>query len=205
MTRVSVYIDGFNLYHAVLKLNDPKLKWLDLWALSQRLILPVSEQLNAVYYFSAYAEWLHGSCARHQIYVAALSARGVVPIMGHFKEKDRQCKVCGAKWKAHEEKETDVNIGISLLNDAHNNRYDKALLVTRDSDLVPAVAMVLREYPSKKIEVIAPPLMGHSNDLLKVCTSKKKITPNQVKACLLSATVVDRMGNIVAIRPAEYS
>lgn len=205
MTRVSVYIDGFNLYHALCKFQDPKLKWLDLWSLSQRLLSPVSEQLDAVYYFSAYATWLPGPHSRHQLYVGALAAKGVVPILGHFKEKDRRCNSCGITWKAHEEKETDVNIGICLLNDAHKNKYDKALLVTRDSDLVPAVAMVLREYPNKKIEAIAPPLMGHSNDLLKVCTSKKKITPHQVNACLLPAQVLDAHGNIAAIRPLEYS
>jgi len=34
---------------------------------------------------------------------------------------------------AHEEKETDVSIGISLLNDAHKNCFERAYLVTRDS------------------------------------------------------------------------
>lgn len=28
--RVISFIDGFNLYHAILTLNDPQLKWLDL-------------------------------------------------------------------------------------------------------------------------------------------------------------------------------
>lgn len=32
MRGVIVYIDGFNLYHAIDRLNEPSLKWLDLRA-----------------------------------------------------------------------------------------------------------------------------------------------------------------------------
>jgi hypothetical protein len=42
MTPVCVYIDGFNLYHALTKFNDDKVKWLDLAALADRLISPKS-------------------------------------------------------------------------------------------------------------------------------------------------------------------
>jgi hypothetical protein len=42
---LSVYIDGFNLYHALLKFKDERVKWLDLRALSQRIIRPKTEQL----------------------------------------------------------------------------------------------------------------------------------------------------------------
>ena len=31
--RVAVYVDGFNLYHAIDELRDNQLKWLDLWQL----------------------------------------------------------------------------------------------------------------------------------------------------------------------------
>jgi len=34
-TRTIVYIDGFNLYHALDDLRENHLKWVDLWALSQ--------------------------------------------------------------------------------------------------------------------------------------------------------------------------
>lgn len=36
--RVISLIDGFNLYHAVAKLNRPYLRWLDLWLLSKQLV-----------------------------------------------------------------------------------------------------------------------------------------------------------------------
>lgn len=50
--------------------------------------------------------------AASRIYVAALRYVGVVPVMGQFKNKDRWCNSCGAKWMGHEEKETDVNIAL---------------------------------------------------------------------------------------------
>jgi uncharacterized LabA/DUF88 family protein len=204
MIRVCIYIDGFNFYHALLRFNDEKVKWLDLAALAERLISPRTEIITGIFYFSAYAEWLSGPKTRHVEYVKALTAVGVIPVMGHFKEKDRSCRRCGATWIAHEEKETDVSIGIALLNDAYKDRYDKALLITRDSDLMPAMKMARAEFPQKEIMVVAPPLMGHSNDLLSVCSSKKKITPKQIWECLLPQQVFGQNGALAATRPRNY-
>ncbi len=205
MIRVAVYIDGFNLYHALLRFQDNRVKWLDLRALSERLISPQTEKIERIYYFSAYAKWLPGPMSRHEKYVKALAATGITCVLGHFKHKDRKCIKCGHTWKGHEEKETDVNIGITLLNDAYKNLYDTAYLITRDSDLVPAIKMVLAEFKNKRVVAVAPPLMGHSNDLINVCSFKKKITPAHIQSCLFPNTVYDRTGVVAASRPQEYS
>jgi hypothetical protein len=205
LTPVRFYIDGFNLYHALLKLQDNRLKWLDLSAVCKRLIAPKSEVIVGINYFSAFATWLPGPHSRHQQYVSALRATGVNCILGHFKTKDHFCKNCKAQWIGHEEKETDVSIGINLVRDAYRDAYEKAYLVTRDSDLVPAVKMVLNDFPSKSITVVAPPMMGHSNDLTNVSTDKKKITPDQVRACLFPPVLSDNAGKILATMPTAYS
>jgi hypothetical protein len=201
---VCIYVDGFNLYHALLRFRDNRVKWLDLTALGRRLIAPKTERIQKIQYFSAYADWLPGPMSRHIEYVAALQATGVVCTMGHFKKKDAGCHKCGHSWVAHEEKETDVSIGITLLNDAYKGLYERAYLVTRDSDLKPAVSMVQAEFPKKEIIVVAPPLMGHSNDLIAIANGKKKISPDQVRACLMPAAVKDESGAVAATRPAEY-
>jgi len=103
MIPVSVYIDGFNVYHALLKFKDERVKWLDLRALSQRIIRPKTEQIKGINYFSAFANWLPDSKRRHQEYIKALTAYDVHCVMGHFKVKSRGCNSCGAKWKGHEE------------------------------------------------------------------------------------------------------
>ena len=69
---------------------------------------------------------------------------------------------------------------------------------------MPAVKMVRAEFPNKQIVAVAPPLMGHSNDLIQVCQSKKKITPTQIKTCLLPKQILDANGQVVATRPTEY-
>ena len=204
MIPVRFYIDGFNLYHALLKFKDDKVKWLDLELLCHRIIAPKTEVIDKIYYFSAYADWLPDPVSRHKEYVKALEARGVVCIMGHFKKKDRKCFECGYEWVGHEEKETDVSIGITLLNDAYKNCFHRAYLVTRDSDLMPAVKMVRSEFSGKEIVTVSPPLMAHSQDLLRVCNSKKKITAAQVRDCLFPKKVLKSDGSLAATRPAKY-
>ncbi len=49
--RASVYIDGFNLYYGAVKNRWPDCKWLDLGALSAR-VLP-KDQINQIRYFTA--------------------------------------------------------------------------------------------------------------------------------------------------------
>jgi uncharacterized LabA/DUF88 family protein len=204
MIRSAFFIDGFNLYHALKRLGSHYLKWVDLNALMGRLIAPKSETIVAIYYFSAYAHWLPDQWKRHQEYVAALRYVGVVPVMGQFKNKDRWCNSCGAKWIGHEEKETDVNIALYLLNEAYRDSYDRAYIVSRDSDLKPAVEMVLTQFSNKEIVIVAPPELGHSNDLTLAAGNKRRIKRRQVQECLLPALVVDPAGNVIATRPSKY-
>ena len=112
--RVTCFIDGFNLYHAIDSMREQHLKWVDLWSLSETFIKRRSQSLQEVYYFSAYAPWLPEKMKRHRLYVSALIATGVTPIMAKFKDKDRWCPNCGHHWIGHEEKETDVNIALII-------------------------------------------------------------------------------------------
>jgi uncharacterized LabA/DUF88 family protein len=157
MIRVSSFIDGFNLYHALKRLNGSHLLWVDLWKLSQAQLVTRSQRLTATYYFSAFANWLPAEKAKHQEDVAALKWAGVTPRDGHFKNKDRKCPACHHRWQGHEEKETDVNIALYLVNEAYKNSYDTALILSRDSDLKPAIAMIRKEFSDKEVIAVAPP------------------------------------------------
>lgn len=203
--RTAVFIDGFNLYHAINRLRDPALKWLDLLALAKAITRPKSQTIVAVLYFSAYANWLPSSKKRHLQYVRALTATGVRTVMGQFKNKDRKCSQCDHHWVAHEEKETDVNIALALLDMAHKDLYDHAFLITNDSDLAPAIRMVRNNFPNKQITTVAPPGSRHSQELIQAASAKATINQNQLRHCLLPAIVCDAGGNIAAMRPPEYS
>ena len=87
MARACFYIDGFNIYHAVDDLGDQTLKWLNMRTLAEALIRPQSETIAAVYYFSAFADFLPDAKKRHEQYVAALQAAGVQVVLGNFKKK----------------------------------------------------------------------------------------------------------------------
>lgn len=99
--RVAVYVDGFNLYHALDDLRQNHLKWLDLWALSEAMCRE-GERVITVKYFSAYATWREKSYRRHQRYVKALQARGVIFVEGQFKAKPERCRSCKVRYIRHE-------------------------------------------------------------------------------------------------------
>jgi uncharacterized LabA/DUF88 family protein len=203
--RVICFIDGFNLYHAIHKLKSPHLKWVNLWSLASVFIRPKSQYLIDVLYFSAYANWRPDSKKRHQEYVKALTSNGISPIMGNFKAKDRKCPTCAHRWESHEEKETDVNIALHMLNLAHQNKYDHAFLISNDSDLVPAIKMVRGNFPQKSITTIVPPKYWHSDELIRASSTKAKITVDHLKRCLLPETIYDAQGTIIVRRPEEYA
>jgi hypothetical protein len=69
---------------------------------------------------------------------------------------------------------------------------------------MPAVKIVRTEFPKKEIVTVAPPLMAHTQDLLGVCHSKKKITAAQVRACLFPETVLNTDGSLAATRPSKW-
>jgi hypothetical protein len=165
VTRVSFLVDGFNIYHSLLDAGgktSPTLKWLDLHALcrSHLYILGRDTTLEGVHYFSAYAEWRRlvdpqvVDC--HKAYVRALESRGVAIHLGRFKEKDHHCPHCSKDFVGHEEKETDVAIAVKTLELFASDATDAVVLVTGDTDLVPAIKTVRHLYKDKRIWVAIP-------------------------------------------------
>ncbi len=207
MIRVRVYVDGFNLYHAIDKLKDNRLKWLDLCKLVHNFLDPKVHKLDTVFYFSAYATWKSEAYSRHIAYVKALRISGVRTVMGQFKAKDRSCNKCKSKWMAHEEKETDVNIALSLLDDAYQDNYDEAIIISQDSDLFPAIKLVQQRFPEKTIKIITPPNMRHSKEMAKIVDHKKlaQIKPIHVQRSLFPEQIKDEEGKIVVSRPVKYA
>lgn len=206
MTRVAAYIDGYNLYHAVDALRDNRLKWLDLSALVRCFIDPSQHRIAKITYFSALAHWKKDAVKRHEEYIKALKHIGINIVMGKFKNKDRSCNSCGATWGGHEEKETDVNIALHLLNDAYLDVFDQALIISQDSDLFPAISMVRRHFPHKKIKIITPPNLKHSKEMARIVDDKNlgSIKQIHVERSQLPNILYDRKGQIVSERPAKY-
>lgn len=204
-TRLALYVDGFNFYHAVNDLNRPHLKWVDLSRLAQQLARG-HETIVAVRYFSAFATWLPGPYARHRQFVQALRVCGVDTVMAHFKERTMHCRSCGTTWVSREEKETDVHLALRLLADAEDDIFERGMLLTADSDLVPAVKMLKSRHPEKNITIAAPPgRYSQGRHLKQVSDSYFSISPGKMERSLLPEKVFDSNGVLVAHRPRQYA
>ena len=103
------------------------------------------------------------SQARHKTYLNALKISGVKVVLGEFKEKyiypcpDCRQKKSDEKILKHEEKHTDVNIAITMLEYAFKNKFDRVYLLSGDNDYVPVVKRVKELYPEKEIIISPPP------------------------------------------------
>ncbi|MGW8255844.1 MAG: NYN domain-containing protein, partial [Thermoguttaceae bacterium] len=140
--RSVIYIDSFNLYYGALK-GGPH-KWLNIERYF-RLLRP-HDAIEKIRYFTAR---INGPRASNQEkYLTALTTLPLVEvILGKFKSKRIECQVTtcdfpGSRFfSSFEEKRTDVNIALWMLHDAQKDLCDRLILVSGDSDLVPAVSM----------------------------------------------------------------
>ena len=202
MERVYAFIDGFNLYHAIDELNCPHLKWLDLWALAERFVSKRTQRLERVFLFSSHTTWKPGSYRRQRIFFKAVAAKGVEIQLGRFQKGTSECRACGRKWETHEEKQTDVNLASFLIAYAGAKGYDRAILISQDSDFSLPVELV--EKLGKPVRVVLPPNRRYGGRLTQLASEKSRITLQQLIDCQLEYRVRDRSGRVVARRPQEY-
>lgn len=126
-------------------------KWLDLDALC-RLLLPQND-VQRIKYFTARVAPRPGDpnqAVRQQTYLRAL---GTIPhlevVFGHFLSHETTVVEFPVASRPRfvrvlktEEKGSDVNLAAHLLDDAHRARFDVAVVVTNDSDLLLPIQMV---------------------------------------------------------------
>ena len=156
MAKIVVFIDGFNLYHAIASHQKyRRYKWLNLGKLAS-LYVHGRDTLEAVIYFTTFATWDMAKVARHRLYIRALENEGITIVYGEFKRKQKHCNLCHKDFWSFEEKQTDVNIALSLFQFAVADRYDKAVIISGDTDLLPAVKAVRTTFPGKQIGVVIP-------------------------------------------------
>lgn len=155
--RVVAFIDGFNVYHSVHELGASYnyLKWLNLNSLVRALIHPRDDELVAIEYFSADAHWNPVEKRRRQgDYLDALRSSGVTTHIGSFKQVKKKCSKCNRTYKTFEENGTDVAIASKMVEYAHKDFFDKALLFSADSDLAPVVANIRQSHPKIEIHIV---------------------------------------------------
>lgn len=156
MERILVYIDGFNLYFGMQEVGFDNSKWLNVYQLAINLAKP-NQVIVGVKYFTSRVSNNPGKEKRQGTYIEAIECYGVEVIYGHYQSNRIGCNRCGHVWLNQNEKMTDVNIATHLIVDAFQDKYDAAMLISGDSDLVPPIRSVHLLFSKKRVFVAFPP------------------------------------------------
>lgn len=204
--------------------NSQTWKWLDLVELSRRLV--PKDDIQLVRYFTAYVQSPASDLAlaqRQQTYLRALSADARITLhFGRFMAQRKRMplvdppsgfrlklvRLLGVDLKNHsdgnvtvnvlriEEKGTDVSLGAHLVADAFRGKFDKALVISNDTDLCEPVRIVVDELGC---DVIMVNPRGHkkpANALRNVATTTRRIRTAVLLESQLPETVEDEHGLI---------
>ena len=225
-SKVSLYIDGFNIYH---RINDYQkktgicYKWLNYRSLFKSLLKP-NEVISDIYFFTAITQdFGFDAVQRHNKYITALGSEGIIIIKGYFSKKKKLCRVPGCNFQGNkhfdirEEKQTDINISLSLLKDAYLKSYDTCFLMSGDNDFAP-VLITIKDLFNINPFLITPPYepgivdLKPIKDLKSACFDKKSQKFNVINLKFnnfighaLPEKIYDISGNLIVEMPKEYS
>jgi uncharacterized LabA/DUF88 family protein len=201
MSRYCFYIDGFNVYYALEgNPNYHKYKWLNYRKLAKSVV-GAKDTIAGIFYFTTIVRWHPDGVERHERYIKVLRSVGVEIIHGRFLEKTIKCHKCQQNFKTHEEKQTDVNIALKIVGDAVDNVYDKALIISADSDLLPVIKSVQHHAPEKEIGVMFP--IGRTSfELRQNAGFRRKMSEQLLLECQFPDTV--KIGDSIITRPENW-
>lgn len=155
--RVAVYIDGSNFYGYLKdkEINFPKGTKFDFKEFVDFLVSDKRQLVSKRYYTGVFRNLDGDDKSRNlvsgqQKFFSNLKNDGFAIKRGRIMPID----------KVYKEKGTDVKIAVDLIVGAVDNLYDTAILVSSDTDLIPAVRYV--KYKNKKIEYVG---FAHSPSL----------------------------------------
>jgi uncharacterized LabA/DUF88 family protein len=176
-------------------------RWLNIRSLVGDLLLQNQELVEIRYYTSRVSNNPEKQ-KRQTTYIEALETQGIKIIYGHYQDGTEECRRCGNIWRTAKEKMTDVNIATSIIIDAYKDKYDTAMLISGDSDLVPPIKAVHENFKNKRVMVLFPPkrhnisIAAHAKGSFII--GRKKLLDNQ-----LDSVVVKKDGYKLK-RPTEW-
>lgn len=201
--RVILYIDGFNLYFGLRSKSWQRYYWLDVRKLGERLLKPEQTLVGVRYFTSRVTGPNRRKQKRQSLYLDALDTlEGVDIHFGHYLAMKRCCQTCGARWRVFEEKMSDVNIAVCLLNDAYDNAFETAILVSGDSDIAGPVESVLSRHPEKRLVVVFPPHRA-SERLRHAATAAFTLSRKTLKDSQLPDQIIKPNGFVIE-RPNRW-
>lgn len=203
--RTSIYIDGFNLYRGAIA--GTAHKWLNIQKFFE--LLRPADDIVAINCFTAIMAGQQG--VRQQIYLNALATLPKLRvILGKYKTKRVLCRIPLCEHTGDrmivtwEEKRTDVNIAIRILDDAYQDVSDNIVLVSGDSDLVPALHAVKSRFPTKRLIVYVPardPIRGAAVEIRSAADQNKTLPLALLPKAQFSPEILDGDGNPIRKPP----
>lgn len=155
--KVAVYIDGSNFYGYLKdkEINFPKGAKFNFKQFVDFLVSDKRQLVSKRYYTGVFRNFDGSDKSKslvsgQQKFFSNLENDGFTIKRGRIMPVD----------KVYKEKGTDVKIAVDLIVGAVDNLYDTAILVSSDTDLIPAISYI--KYKKKKIEYVG---FAHSPSL----------------------------------------
>jgi uncharacterized LabA/DUF88 family protein len=220
--RTIAYIDGFNLYYRMLR-DRPQSKWLNQRRLIENLLSPAHKIATVNYYIARVSARAHDphAPARQATYLKALSSvAGLRVHEGTFMTTEPwmplasppQCKPATYVWSQpvpstvrvikSEEKGSDVNLASHLVRDAFLDKFDVAVVLTNDSDLVEPIKIATLEA-GKRVGLLVPVKYPNAS-LMSVASFYLRIRPGHLNKSQFPESVSLADGTLVQ-RPASWA
>ena len=213
------YIDGFNLEYGLpdRPIGGKEGRWLNPVELLRRAA-PVRD-LRFVKYFTAPLVVnelskrrgdLNQSARQAEYWRALKTLPNLEVILGHFRVDKKSMPLANLSgplkyamvWKT-EEKGSDVNLAAHLVWDAARGAFDRAVVVSNDSDLAEAIHIATREI-GREVYVLSPP--RHRATVKALCdaaTESRVIRPQLIRRAQFPPSIPDGAGGTIT-KPAEW-
>ena len=206
--KVIVYVDGFNFYYGLKTISQrdrrwKKFYWLDVVDFFSKM-LPEKQELVEVNYFSARIHDVDAAKRQDLFFSANKLNTKFHLILGKYLKKEMTCNNCGNTIYTYEEKETDVRIATRMINDVQKKQCNITIIVSADSDLIPAIELIKDIEPEHKIYVYFPPLR-YSISLSNICDAERKLSG--YKSRFNQSMLPDEItlpNNVLIKRPANW-
>lgn len=197
--RGAVYIDGFNIYHRIHDGGPARnfMKWLDLPRLSQRIICARhGVSLVKTVFCTAVPDSPADVRARHLTYNQALKVCGATIVEGHHVIDPTDGK--------RAEKQSDINLALHLIRDAHDNVFDVAYILSSDSDQAATARMLEDWFPNKWLVGVSPPDNKVPDKLKSFADGHFALTWLDIEKCIFDDPLIGRSGKPIP-RPTNYN
>ena len=221
--KTIAYVDGFNLYYQLLK-RHPEARWLNVEALIRMYLDPVSDLIEIRYYTAKIDAKINPTApVDQQSYLNALRSTPIVkPTFGKFlttrawmrlvhppeiRPRDAD-SVMTPPYPAmvrvfkNEEKGSDVNLGVHLVQDAYLDRFEQAIIVTNDTDLLEPMRIVTQDI-GKPLGLFTP-ANKPSEKLKSQASFVRHMTPADARKCQFPDRVEFGRKGKVTVRPNDW-